>query len=165
MKKTYEEMTKEDLIINSVISILHESKEPYRSKAVRRLVEEMKDCKGCGACCSCNYRIPVLEKDRNVFVDKFVEKMSKEISGSSKYTHYIMPLEDGCCPAFDKEKKECTIYDYRPYNCSSFKMGCYMCISAIAEIIKDKDEAKAKNNRDCYSSSTLKWDEPPPSKS
>jgi len=88
-----------------------------RLKIIYNLVDDVMDensdisvCRaGCAYCCSIPVEISPLEAEYIAKNTKYV------IQKKPKYNPVI-----GYCPLLDKKTAECTVYDYRPFNCRAF---------------------------------------------
>ncbi len=76
-------------------------------------------CANCEACCC---RLEVLLITETGVPEACIE--TNEWGGRR-----MARLDDGWCPALDRNTMLCTIYEQRPWVCREFVMGAYECLS------------------------------------
>lgn len=89
------------------------------------------NCSRCGNCCSA--MIPLTRKEENQ-----IRNYIKENQIAPEFFQNENNINLQCC-FYDREKKECKIYNVRPKICRSFK-----CNRPISELNKERDENHTK---------------------
>ena len=62
-----------------------------------------------------------------------LEYIEVRIGYEDVYGFWMRRREDGSCIAFDKEKRECTIYQLRPKECRDFNQDHEVCERIVRE--------------------------------